>query len=317
MGALPPTAVVQATGTQGVGVLNVNFSCACTAGSHPVVGLLWDFGDGSQSVAAAPSHTFLSGSYRVHLVATDSVGLFAQDAVSVSVSRGSQLPPTARAFADPPTGPGPLVVTFLSSAAASTGAITAVDWDFGDGEHSSGFYPVRHTFAQPGVYLAKLTATDGVGLSASDSVGVTVTSDGAVPPAIISLPATVAYVGAPYHYGDATPQARGSRPIKWSLASPVPAGATVQAATGEIFWTPSAAQAGSVRLDLVATNGAGSAHQSIAVTVLSSAPHTHGCTAGAGTQPGPSGALMWVLVALVGWGGWRARRGSAKMERRP
>jgi PKD repeat protein len=79
-------------------------------------------------------------------------------------------------------------VLFDASASSDVdGAITAYQWDFGDGTQAAGMN-VRHQFAQSGSYPVTLTVTDDTGLpnnTATDTVMVTVNQ---APAAVIAAP---------------------------------------------------------------------------------------------------------------------------------
>jgi PKD repeat protein len=74
-----------------------------------------------------------------------------------------QSAPRAQFSASPEFGYPPLEVTFDGGESRSpNGAIVAYDWDFGDGETSSGD-EVTHTYTDKGVYAVTLEVTDEVG----------------------------------------------------------------------------------------------------------------------------------------------------------
>jgi hypothetical protein len=82
-------------------------------------------------------------------------------------------------------------------------------------------------------------------------------------PKITSAPVLTAKVGVPYAY-DA--EAAGTPAPDWSLTQ-APAGMTVEAATGMVSWTPSAAQLGTQQVTLRAANSRGYDEQSFPVLV--------------------------------------------------
>lgn len=90
---------------------------------------------------------------------------------------GGNRPPTADASAQPAAGNAPLDVTFSSTRSTDPeGSIVSYQWDFGDDVTSSRANPT-HTYAENGVYQARLTVTDSGGLTASDSVEIVVGSE--------------------------------------------------------------------------------------------------------------------------------------------
>ena len=90
----PPTAVASANPTNGLLPLHVQFSSAGTSdpNNRPLT-YSWDFGDGTASSAANPSHTYsVAGAYEAKLTVTNNVPSSAH--ASVLVTAGSR-PPTA------------------------------------------------------------------------------------------------------------------------------------------------------------------------------------------------------------------------------
>lgn len=101
----------------------------------------WDFGDGSTSNERNPTHTFLeSRSYTVQLTVSNPLGA---SSVSQVLSVGEQL--VADFSFSVRQGVAPLIVEFTDR---SSGAPTAWEWDFGDGERSTEQNPV-HVYMTP------------------------------------------------------------------------------------------------------------------------------------------------------------------------
>jgi PKD repeat protein len=78
----------------------------------------------------------------------------------------------AQAAATPARGAAPLEVAFDASGSTADAAITAYDWDFGDGSGASGV-TVSHQYATAGKYVATLMVTDANGESGTATVEVT------------------------------------------------------------------------------------------------------------------------------------------------
>ena len=92
----------------------------------------WDFGDGSNSNEINPTHTFRNpGVYNVILRVTGPGGT---SNVSRQISVQSPGAPVADFTTEPASGVAPLTVRFTNR---STGNITSVRWDFGDGGTST------------------------------------------------------------------------------------------------------------------------------------------------------------------------------------
>ncbi|TMA71699.1 MAG: PKD domain-containing protein, partial [Deltaproteobacteria bacterium] len=113
---------------------------------------------------------------------------------------GGNQPPVAVESADPRQGPAPLTVPFTSAGStdpdSGPGALT-FSWTFGDGGTSTEPNPV-HTYAARGLYLARLTVSDGAAATTTDAIPITV---GSPPVAIITQPPP----GTLYRAGDVIP----------------------------------------------------------------------------------------------------------------
>src|SRR4029077_8403811 len=123
---------------------------------------LWDFGDGSQSTAVNPTHTYSSsGDFRITLIVTDSHGAMSdpkRDAVSVKPpSPTPEMPieenraPVADFRMSTRSGPAPLTVTFTNKTTDADGDAFTSHWDFGDGSESSEANPT-HTYTSAGTF---------------------------------------------------------------------------------------------------------------------------------------------------------------------
>ncbi len=130
----------------------------------------WNFGDGSTSTVANPSHTYATGGvYTVALVVTDPGGLTATDLTSATVSG------TPVAEANGPYGANLGQAIAFSSAGSidPDGQALTYLWTFGDGTTSTGENP-SHTYATGGVFNVVLRVTDPGGLFDEDTATATV-----------------------------------------------------------------------------------------------------------------------------------------------
>ena len=100
----PPTASASATPTSGIAPLSVAFSSSGSADSDgTITAYNWDFGDGSTSTVANPSHVYNSaGNYTAKLTVTDNAGLTGSNTVAIAVTNTSDLPATYRINAGGP-----------------------------------------------------------------------------------------------------------------------------------------------------------------------------------------------------------------------
>jgi len=160
-----------------------NFTADVAAGNTPLIvtfsdlssgeitSYLWNFGDGTTSTEANPSHVYSAvGDHTVTLTVTGPAGSNTKTRTNYI---GIVIPPEAEFVADKTAGVGTLDVQFTDQ---STGIILYYDWDFGDGtvasgERSVGSYEQNpmHTFTAPGSYTIKLKVT-GSGTGDIDEV---------------------------------------------------------------------------------------------------------------------------------------------------
>ncbi len=146
-----PVASFDVSQTSGDYDLPVTFTSTSTG---PVDSYLWDFGDGSSSTEANPTHTYTeAGLYSVLLTVTGPGG--ANSALCNSCINVTHPVPQASFSTSTSGGEYDLPVTFTST---STGTIDALTWNFGDGSTSSESNPT-HTYTEAGTYTVTLTAS--------------------------------------------------------------------------------------------------------------------------------------------------------------
>ncbi|MEL6191098.1 MAG: PKD domain-containing protein [Bacteroidota bacterium] len=137
-----------------------DFTDISVGNDAPVVGWIWDFGDGTSSVEQNPEHTYASpGTFTVSLMTTDNNGCSRSTSKTVYVLEH----PTANFFTLDTLGCAPVWADFVD---LSSGDFPIADWqwDFGDGGTSTDQNPT-HVYTQDGFYTVSLIATDGFGCS--------------------------------------------------------------------------------------------------------------------------------------------------------
>jgi PKD repeat protein len=117
--------------------------------------LLWDFGDGQNSVAANPSHQYadIRTPYLVKLTVDDNSSCFHQVVSKQVIPSGGTLDAafTSTVSCDQ------LLVNFFDSTQSTSNALS-YNWDFGDGNVSTDQNPV-HIYTSPASYVARLIVT--------------------------------------------------------------------------------------------------------------------------------------------------------------
>ncbi|MEL6132351.1 MAG: PKD domain-containing protein, partial [Bacteroidota bacterium] len=127
-----------------------------STGPAPIVGWVWDFGDGNSSNAQFPDHTYtFDGDFDVTLEVEDNNGcrdtLLKPDYIQLSN-------PQAGFAADVTGGCPGLTVQFTDTSIPDTTLVSWL-WDFGDGTTSIVQDPT-HTYDNPGSYTVSLTITN-------------------------------------------------------------------------------------------------------------------------------------------------------------
>ncbi len=183
-----PTAVATATPNPATTGQTVSFDgLGSTDAETPnELDYLWDFGDSTAKTSGPTvTHAFLeAGTYDVKLKVTDLQGL--QDTVTVPMTVTGETventAPTAKAKATPSNAEVSEQVELSaegSTDAETPNSLTYV-WDFDNGGTTSDATTrdVTTSYAEAGEYDAKVTVTDGQGLSDVATVTVTVTETG-------------------------------------------------------------------------------------------------------------------------------------------
>ncbi len=145
-----------ATPTSGKVPLTVNFIDTSDASPNQ---WLWDFGDGTNSTAQNPAHTYTSaGTYNVSLKAWNDLGSDTMEKTNYITARNPAAP-VANFTGSPLSGNKPLTVAFNDT---STNVPTSWLWTFGDSTNATIQNPV-HTYSTAGNYTVSLNVTNDDG----------------------------------------------------------------------------------------------------------------------------------------------------------
>ncbi|ASK67138.1 hypothetical protein CFK39_09520 [Brachybacterium avium] len=152
--------------------VTVDASASSAKGGATLEQYRWDFGDGSpEATGETTAHTYAgTGTFTVTLTVVDSNRLTATSDQTVTVT-GPNIAPNAE------MGTSVAGLTVTADGAGSTdpdGQIVSYDWDWGDGDSSTG-QVASHSYGAAGFYTVTLTVTDDQGGTAQTTEQVTVT----------------------------------------------------------------------------------------------------------------------------------------------
>ncbi|MEI7595891.1 MAG: PKD domain-containing protein [Bacteroidota bacterium] len=119
----------------------------------------WNFGNGQTSILQFPTIAYTPGTYTVKLVATNASGSDSITKTSIITVFQS---PIARYNADIIEGCPPLTINLSDISTPGSSAITAWQWDFGNGS-SANTTNTSATYNSPGAYFISLRVTDANG----------------------------------------------------------------------------------------------------------------------------------------------------------
>ncbi|MEL6591454.1 MAG: PKD domain-containing protein, partial [Bacteroidota bacterium] len=122
----------------------------------------WDFGDGTTSVQANPSHQYAQlGSYDVSLI------VFSNDGCSDTLLRPGFIqvvsPPQADIALVDSVGCLIFTVGFADASIPANSPLSSWQWDFGDGSPSGNASLVTHAFDSVGTFITQMIVTDSLG----------------------------------------------------------------------------------------------------------------------------------------------------------
>ncbi len=126
----------------------------------------WDFGDGTTSSAAIPTHQYnVAGNYTIMLTVTNSSGCTATTMETITITKNPNVAADISVNSvDQCFIENSFQLTSSSTVAAGY-SITGLIWDFGDGTPVSNILNPSHTYAAPGTYILNLQATASNGIN--------------------------------------------------------------------------------------------------------------------------------------------------------
>jgi PKD repeat protein len=154
--ALAATALAAPT----VGPAPLTVQCqAIASGGLPPYSYVWQSGNGNQSSASSPSFLYgAPGEYELTVNITDSLGTVEAQSFHIVVNASLVQPLVVGVVDSASSGPAPLTVYFVSTAAGGVGPYR-MGWTFGDGTTAASA-SVNHTYTVPGTYTATLSVAD-------------------------------------------------------------------------------------------------------------------------------------------------------------
>ncbi len=181
----PPEPKINANPAQAEVGQSITFDASNSVIYNPIARIIWDLGDGTTfewsasdvnrtSVQLVQHAYSQAGTYQVSLRMTDQTGLEGVDQIQVAITQPQPQNPPQAVITAPDTAVVNQQVTFDGSQSAGDSALTAFEWDFGDGTTGSGPV-VDHTYTTPGQpYYVTLTVTDNTGQKGYANKGIQV-----------------------------------------------------------------------------------------------------------------------------------------------
>lgn len=215
------------------------------------VSLVWDIGADGGSSGTGSSLVFDASGYdgpdteEISLRATDDEG--EETTTTTSVGIRNVAPVIAAAPSTEPQLEGDEVSFSLDFSDVEAGDSHVVSWEFGDGSTGTGA-TVSHAWADNDRYTVSVTVTDDDGAGDLISFSQTIRN---VAPELSGSPETTAIEGSLWTF---TPIVTDPGADSFSFAASCPPGCALDEATGELRWTPTAADLGEHEIELTVTD---------------------------------------------------------------
>ncbi len=263
-----PTAAAGGPYTTDEGVAVTLDGSASTDSDGTITGWSWDCEDDGtvDGTSATWSCTYDDdGSYTARLVVTDDDGDTSQATAAVTVAN---LAPSVTSVNVPQDIDEGQTVGF-GATGTDPGPVDTLTWtwSWGDGTPNTSGATPSHAFVDDGTFTVVATADDSDGGSDSDSAVVTVTN---VAPTITSTAPGAASEGIAWQHLASATDPGFLDVMTWSVSASAPASLTLDAATGQLDWVPSYADAlaSPIAFTLFVDDGDGGTDaQSIGVTI--------------------------------------------------
>ncbi len=140
-----------------------SFTSGSTIASGSIASTNWVYDDGSNASGGTISRVFPAAQeYSVNMIITSGFGCV--DSLSRSFTISPL--PVIDVVADPISGCQPLLVNFQNNSSIASGTISQFDFDFGDGNSTTGISP-SHIYVNPGSYSVTIDAISNAGCMSS------------------------------------------------------------------------------------------------------------------------------------------------------
>lgn len=244
-----------------------------TAPSKPVWLTLTDNRNGTATLSGTPNGS-QTGSANITLRVQDSKGASAEQTFTITVNNTA---PVITNLAGDFSGTVGATMSFTGTATDAGNDPLGYTWDFGDGspfQSGSPLTNVSHAYTTAGVFVLKLTVTDGKGGATSRTQNITVSGTNNSTPRFTSTPVLTATEGSNYIYTiSATDPDTGAALTITALTKPVWLTLTATGnGTSTLTGLPLDLNEGPNAVVLQVSDGTSSERQSFEITVQNAPP---------------------------------------------